>query len=47
LRGLETGLDWPVAKLHPGRVFVSCSRKDGAAFARDLCAMPEKEGHSV
>ena len=31
---------------HPGRIFISYSRKDGAAFARDLRATLEKENLS-
>jgi hypothetical protein len=36
-----------MANSHPGRIFVSYSRRDGAAFARDLRIMLEKEGLSV
>src|SRR5271169_1330381 len=32
---------------HPGRTFISYSRKDGADFARDLRATLEKENLSV
>ena len=36
-----------MANSHPGRIFVSYSRRDGAAFARDLRIMLEQEGLSV
>ena len=36
-----------MANSHPGRIFVSYSRRDGAAFARDLRIMLEQERLSV
>ena len=36
-----------MANSHPGRIFVSYSRRDGAAFARDLRIMLEKQPLSV